>query len=153
MTQVSASEVLSMVANKLEISTNGSSWTDVGGYSCLIEQGEMSRPSGALFTYDGDKAIIKSGKLQPLDLDITIAYTEDASSVFTTLLTQFQTAGGGALYVRWSPKGGASTQKRYTSDAGVITKLQLPGGDPEKGEPVKCKFTFQTPYVTQSTIT
>lgn len=152
MTQVSASEVLSMVANKIEISTNGSSWTDASGYSGLIEPGEMTRNSGVAFTYSGDKAIIKGGKLQPLTLDVTLLYTEDASAIYTTLLTQFQTAGGGALYLRWSPKGGASTQKQYTSDAGIITKLQLPGGDPEKGEPVKAKFTLQTPYVTQSTI-
>ncbi len=155
MTQAASSLALSMVANAVSTSTSGTAWTDISGYTNSVEQGEVSRASGAVYTYDGDKTIIKAGKLAPLDLKFTFVYTEDTAAVapFGALLALAQTAGGGTVYVKWSPKGGATGTSQYISDAGIITKLNLPGGKADDANPVVCSFTLQTPYVTKSTVT
>jgi hypothetical protein len=142
-----------MVAASVSLSTNGTTWTDISGYTNLIEQGEMSRPTGTVYTYTGDKAIIKAGKLQPLDLSVTLVYSEDTTAPYGTVLTAFQTTGGATMYLKWSPKGGATGVKQYVTDAGIITKMNLPGGKSEGGDPVVVKFTLQTPFVTQSAVT
>ncbi len=147
MAQVDSSLAMSMVAALVYTSTNGTTWVDVSGYANSVEQGEISRASGAVYTFDGDKAIIKAGKLAPLDLKFTFVYTEDTGGPFTILLALAQAAGGGATYLRWLPKSGG---KVYTTDAGIITKLSLPGGKADDANPVVFSMTLQTPYVTQS---
>ena len=153
MAQVASSEALSMVAAKLQGSTNGTTWVDLSGYASSIEEGEMTRKAGTVFTYSGDKCIIKSGKLSPIDLNVTVVYSEDSAGAMAILLGQFQAAGGGPYYLQWSPKGGATGTWQYTTDAGVITKLPLPGGKAEDGAPVVIKFTLMTPFVTKAAVT
>lgn len=144
---------LSAVNAKLEISTNGSSWTDISGFSNKITPGGQSRMTGEAYTLDGDTAIIGSGKREPLELNIAVVYTEGAPDPFEVIRAQFETAGGGALYVRWSPKGGSSTQFQFTSDVGVVSEFNWPEADAANADPKLVEFTLKTAKVTKSVIT
>jgi len=143
---------ISMVANYVAISSNGSSFTDVSGEANAIESPELARAAGELFTFDGDTPIVKAGKLAAVDVTVKLVYSELTASAFETLRGYLQTAGGQATYVRWAPKGNTTGNFQFTTGASVITKMNLPGGEAESGEPVAVSFTVHAPSVTKAVV-
>jgi len=152
MAQVSMSDAVPMSIGKLEISTDGTTYDDVSGYGFTLEVGGGERMQGAMYTLEGDTAIITGGKREPLELTFKGLYTEDENSPFETVWTQYDTDGGGGLYVRWSPKAGDIGDDQFTSDQGIVTACLPPGVDPESGDPTPFAFTLVTPKVTKSAI-
>jgi hypothetical protein len=143
---------LSMINAYVAYSTASSTtgFTDISGYANKIEPGEMTRESGEAFTYNGDVAIIKGGKRKPLDIKFSFVYTEESTGPFKMIYDR--AAAGSSLWVRWAPKGNASPNYQYTSDEGVITAIEFPKGDPDKGEPIASGFTLKVPQVTEAAI-
>ncbi len=143
-------EAWAMVNAKIEISGNGTTWTDISGWASKIEPDEGQRSAGEVWTYNGDKAIIRSGKKQSMSIKVSIVYSEGSTDPFKTVLGYFDATGGSNAYVRWSPKGGATGNYQYTSDSGVVTNCVYPSGEPQDGNPVVVGFTLRTPGVTQA---
>jgi hypothetical protein len=136
----------------VEVSTNGSAWTDISGFSNKVDPGDATRASGEVYTHDGDTAIITGGKREPLEIEYSFVFTHGAGDVFEVVRAQFETAGGGPLYVRWAPKGSTTGNFRFTSDAGVVTKFLYPGADAEEPKAAMGGFTLKTPKVTKALI-
>lgn len=136
----------------VEISTNGSAWTDISGMSNKVENTNQARRSGESYTFDGDTAIIKAGKREPMEITVQIVYTEGASDAWETVQTQHETAGGGALYLRWAPAGNSAGKYQFTSAAGIVTDFYYPSVDPETDGPLLSTFTIKVPEITQSTV-
>jgi hypothetical protein len=67
-TQVSA------VDAKVEVSANGSAWTDISGTANKIDLSAQDRNVGAAFTFEGDGAVLTYGKRQPIDVTVTALY-------------------------------------------------------------------------------
>ena len=67
---------LSAVNAQVEVSTNGSAWTDISGSSNKVEPSGGERQSGEAYTHDGDVAIITGGKREPIELTLSFVYTE-----------------------------------------------------------------------------
>src|SRR5512147_115138 len=105
-------------AGKVEISTNGSNWTDVSGQTNRLNVPTVERRSGSAYTLDGEWPIVKVGKMQPTEMSIRIIYTEGASDAFETFRAQYEAAGGGTMYFRWSPKGGSGGDFQFTTGEG-----------------------------------
>ncbi len=141
---------ISMINAYVAMSTDNSAFTDISGYSNKIEPGPMTRAAGEVYTYNGDTAIVKSGKRQPLDIKYSFLYTEEATGPFKIIYDRM--VAGSGLYVRWAPKGNSTGNYQLTSDLGVITEFVWPQGDPDKGEPVMTGFTLKTPQATQTAI-
>lgn len=135
---------------KVEISTDGSTWTDISGFATSVSLSGGDRQTGTAFTFDGDTAIVKGGKREPLEVEVNIVYTEGVSDPFETVRAAYE--AGSALYVRWSPKGGASGDFLFTSDAGIVTNPIYPTGEAGSGDPAAVSFTLLTPKVTKSTV-
>ena len=152
MAQVSASEAVALSVGKIEISTNNSDWTDVSGYGFQISPSGGARMTGEIYTHDGETGIPTAGKMEPYEFECTGVYTEDGSSPYTTVWDQYTTAGGGDLYVRYSPKAGATGDELFTTDVCVITSCLPPATDPGSGDPKTFSFTVRTASVTKSTI-
>src|SRR5512138_502700 len=93
-------------AAKVEISTNGSSWTDISGHSAKVTPSGGDRQTGQAYTFDGEDPIVKVGKKNPREMRVDIIYTEETNDAFEVARAQFEAAGGGAMYVRYSPDGG-----------------------------------------------
>jgi hypothetical protein len=134
----------------IEVSTNGSSWTDISGFANKVDPGDQTREVGDAYTFDGDTAIITAGKRKPLDLKCSVLYTEGASDPFETVRTAYE--AGTALYLRFTPKAATTGNFRFTSDTGLVTKFGYPPLEPEKGEPIVIDFTLETPKVTKALI-
>jgi len=135
---------------KLEISTDGTNWTDISGFSNSIDIGGGGRQTGEAYTFDGDKAIIAIGKREPVEVTVSIVYTEGVTDPFETVYTAYES--GSTLYVRWSPAGGTSGDFQYTTDPGVVASCGYPKGEAGSGDPVLVEFTVKTASVTKSTV-
>lgn len=138
---------------KIEYSLAGVTYVDISGFANSVKPGSLTRNSGARWTHDGDTAILTAGKLGTLDIEVSIVYTEGTGDAMAVLLTQMQTAGGGAVYLRWSPKGGTVGEWMFTSSVGVLKKLDLPGTDTEDAKPCAVSFTVEVATITKSAIT
>lgn len=143
-------ESWSMVNAKVEISSNGTTWTDISGFSSNIEPDPGKRQSGEVWTYSGDKARIEGGKKEPLNVKVSLVYTEGSTDPYNVVLGYFDATGGTKAQVRWSPKGGTTGNYQFTADSGVITEQAYPSGEPQDGKPIVCAFTLRTPGITKA---
>lgn len=145
---------MSMVDALIEFSTNGSSWVDISGFANEIGPADSARNLGEAYTADGDIAIQTAGKRTPFDIVVRIVFTDQTSTSdpFYTVLTQHQTAGGGAMYLRWSPGGGDSNELQFTTPSSFVSNLQFPGGPVETGEPITVTFTVRVTTVTAAQV-
>lgn len=141
---------LSFKEVEVGISTNGSSWTDTSGFAASVEIGGGDRQTGEVYTFDGDTAIITSGKREPLEVTIKVVYTEGGSDPFEVVRAAYE--AGSSLYVRWSPKGGETGEFMFTSSAGVVTNAPYPTGEAGSGDPTMIEFTVKVASITKSVV-
>ncbi len=144
---------LSWVAAKVEMSTNGTNWTDISGYETAVAVSGGERATGETYTNDGDSPIITAGKRGPVDLTVRYVYTEGASDPFKTALDAYETAGGGDFYARFSPKGGATGDFQFTVDTNncVIVTPGYPMGEAGAADAVLGEILLRTAKLAQST--
>lgn len=141
---------VSFKAATLELSTNNSDWTDYCGTFNKIKPKGGDRKSGAVHTACGDKPVMTVGKKEPVSLEVDIVYTEVSTELFTVADGWKDNAT--AVYMRWTVKGTATGNYRYTTDAGYITECPPPAGDADKADPVVVTFTLETPGYTRAAI-
>jgi hypothetical protein len=133
---------------KVEISTNGSSWTDISGAANTLEYEGGGKTTGETYTFDGDNPIVTVGKSEPAEVTVAAVYTEGASDTFETIRPLYE--AGSDLYLRWSPKGGQTGEFVFTTGAGKVTELVYPAGDASSGDPIMTGFTWRGPKPTKS---
>jgi len=143
----------SAVNAKIEFSINGSAFDDISGWNNNLKPGAGTRQSGLRFTHEGDTAIITSGKRGSIDIDCQVIYTEGTGDIFEKLRTQFEIAGGGPVYLRWTPKGAGASKFVFTTSLGVLKKLDYPSTDSEDAKPVAISFTIEAASITKSVST
>lgn len=131
----------------IEVSTNGTSWTNISGSTNKVEPPEQTADIGSVATLEGQYKIVRAGKFNPAEISVTILYTENAATeAFALLYTQAQLAGK-PIYLRWTPGGSNGEDRFFTCDAnenkapGRISRLQLPGADAEEPAPTLLTFT------------
>ena len=135
---------------KIETSPNDSDWTDVSGFSSTVALDGGERATGMKFTFDGDTAILRRGKRNPLTVTVNLAYTEGGSDPVEVIRAIYE--AGSDFYVRWSPKGGDSTEFLYTTGVGTVKQPVYPFGDAESPDPVMVDLVLETPVVTKSAV-
>jgi hypothetical protein len=86
------------------ISTDGSSWTEIGSHAMKVAPEGGDRRVGETWVFDDEDAIVKVGKKNPRQTRVDFVYTEIAADAFEVARGQFEAAGGGTIYVRWSPR-------------------------------------------------
>jgi hypothetical protein len=143
---------MSGAAAQVEISTNGSVWTDISGHEQSVQLPPQTRASGVRYTHDGDTAVITFGKREPVEITVNILYTEEATDGFEVLRAQHETAGGGAVYLRWSPAGGSGGDFQYATGATKLSQFQYPPVDAEDAQPIAVSFAVMAASITKSTI-
>jgi len=144
-----------LACGKLEIAVDAacSIWYDISGEDQSVSGTEQARKSGEAYTLDGDTALIAGGKREPLELTFAIAYTEIATEAYERIRAQFETACGGPVCVRWSPKGGNVGDEQLTSAAGVVTGFTYPPMDASGGGVILAGFKLKVPSVGTTVVT
>lgn len=135
---------------KLETSANGTSWTDISSSANSVTVDGGERMTEDLYTFGVDVATLTTGPREPLEVTVRLVYSEGSSDPFETVRAAYE--AGSSFYVRWSPKGGATGEFQYTTDAGVVTSFTYPGGESGSAEAIMCEFVLRTPKVTKSAV-
>lgn len=139
-------------AAKVEISTDGTAWTDISGHAFRVTPSASSRNQGQAYTFDGENPIVKVGKKQPQTVRVDIIYTEQTADAYEVARAAYESAGGGTLYVRWSPAGGGSGDKQLSSGSGFVQEFGYAEIDAESNDPIRAYFIVQTGGVITSDV-
>lgn len=134
------------------ISTDGSTWTEISSHATTVSPEGGDRRVGETYVFDDEDPIVKVGKKNPRQTRVDFVYTENSADAFEVVRAQFEAAGGGTMYIRWSPKGGGVGDAGYTSDAGFVQDLNYAPVDSEEDGPMLCYFTVQHSSITRSII-
>jgi hypothetical protein len=140
---------------KVETSNDGSTWTDISGAAATVQTSGGDQLIGSQNTADGNApVVVGSTKTQPFTVTVSCVYTETASQPFELVESRFFAATK-TIYLRWSPRGGASGEKQFTCTNGAgtafacpIQSVSLPDLDAGSGDVAMFSFAVQTPYVT-----
>lgn len=152
MTDTQTTGAMSAVDMYVGLSADGTTWVDVSGTANSVQVSGGERVTGAAYTFVGDGPIIKSGKKGPITITARAVYDENSLNFYQKVLTAYDTAGGGACYIRWSPGGGDSGDFGYSSSVGVVKSCVYPSGDVTSGDPILCEVVIECATVTKSTI-
>jgi hypothetical protein len=152
MTDTQTTGAMSAVDVYVAFSTDGTTWVDVSGTANSVQVSGGERVTGTAYTFAGDGPVLKSGKKGPITLTVKSVYDENTNNSFQKALTAYDTAGGGNMYVRWSPGGGDSGDFGYTSSVGIVKSCVYPSADVTSGEPIMTEVVIECASVTKSAI-
>jgi hypothetical protein len=132
----------------IEVSANGTIWTNISGSTNGIASPTQTADTGNAATLEGDYKIVTVGKYNPVELSVTILYTETANEAFAFLYAQNEIQGH-PLYLRYTPGGYNGEDRFFTASAsgvkaaGRISELMLPGADAGEAGPALLTFKVQ----------
>lgn len=143
------SDAISAVDAKIEVSANGTTWTDISGAGSRIDAGTQARMTGTGYTFDGDTPIITYGKREPITITVEIYYSE-ALGAFETLRAIHETENGGDIYVRWQPIGTGTGKAIYATGKAKLASFAYPSLDAASADPVVGSFSVVTGVLTRT---
>lgn len=152
MSATQITDSVSQSCGKVEISTNGSSWTDISGETQTVEQPEATRMVGEAFTLAGNGPIIKSGKIEAFDVVVRIMYSEADAEAYEQIRAIFEQTGcDNNMYMRYSPRGGSADHERLQCN-GPLTSFLYPNLDASAAGPIVGGFTLRVSGFTTTII-
>ena len=147
-------DAVASACGKIEISTSAdcAAPTDISGSVQSVSVAGQARMSGEVYTFDGDYAIIRTGKREPLELTFNIVYTDDNAEAFEIARGVFETIDcDSEICVIWSPAGGAVGDQEFTA-SGYLINFMYPPMDASSGDPIMCDFVIKAAKVTASVV-
>jgi len=138
----------------VEVSTNGTTWTNISGSTNKVEPSPQTADSGMAASLEGQYKIVRAGKYNPVDITVTILFTETAAEAYAILNGQKEMAGR-PLYLRYAPGGYDGNYRWYTADSngnktpGRITEFPYPGANSEDAGPHLVVFKLQATTLTR----
>lgn len=150
-------DAMSTVDADVQVSTDGTTWTDLGGEATSVDVPEQTRMTGTAYVFAADVATVTAGKREPIEITVNALYTETAGQAFEVIRPLFQ--AGTRLYFRYSPKGiGATGRAVYTASndgstpgACVISAFDYPDAVADNGDPTPTMFKILVPCLIRTT--
>jgi hypothetical protein len=152
------STAMNTVNAVVELSPDGATWTNVSGTTNKVDVAPQTVDSGMAATLEGQFKIVTSGKTNPVDITVTILYTETAGEAAALLEAQ-RASITPAIYFRYTP-GGYNGNYRYKSAnstgntvAARITEFPTVSVDAGAGGPQMMTFKLQTTQLVREAAT
>lgn len=153
------SGTLSSCTYCVELTTNGTTWTDYSDYLSVVEGPELTRITGEQAVFGEDTMHTTVGKRNPVEVRIRGVYTDTtatASGPFEFCWDQYTTTCGGAIGVRFAPAGCATTNQVFstctaTGHNGEIISLTPPGGDAGDAAPLMWEAVIRSSELYRAT--
>lgn len=144
---------------KIEVSTDASAWTDISGAAATVEVDGGEQHTGEQNTADGSAPVVTgSNKTAAITVTCSCLYTETAGQAWRVVKDRYDGAAK-TIAVRYSPRGGAQTERRYVTanDAGTaivvpIVNCIVPDGDAGSGDPLMFEFSVITPKLLEEAV-
>ena len=131
---------MSGVSVAVSYSNDGTNFTDISGSVNSVTPSGGGRQSGEAYSFDGDHAVVGSGKREPLEIEVNSIYTELAGEAFVVAWTEFDADDGDSFWLRWVNTSGGDT---YTSDTGILLSCLPPSAEAAPGDPLAASLTLK----------
>jgi hypothetical protein len=137
-----------------ELSIDGTAWTDVSDQMSVIEPPAQSRVRGEIAILGEDTMASTVGKREPVEITVRGPYINSTTTTnaFVILKTQWTTAGGGEMNVRWAPSGTATNALAFatataTGGYSELVDLTYPGQDGAGSDPLVYEAVIRCPAI------
>lgn len=135
---------ITQACGQVEISSDGVTYIDISGVTQSFTPGAQTVISAEAYTLDGDTAIVRGGKREPMESEFVIVYTEVDAEGYEQARAIFESSNcGNDAWVRYSPQGGDANEEQLTSGQGTIISFTYPPLDASGGGPIVCGFTIK----------
>lgn len=135
---------------KAEISTDGTTWTDISGTFNSLTNSGGEVITGEAYTADGELPLVGIGKKGLTETTLKVVYTETAGDAWRKFFDAYK--NGSDIYFRYSPKGGSTGDLRFTSGKGFVTTPAYPGGEVSEGTPQMVELKLKHPGFTDAAV-
>lgn len=149
---------ISQAGFKIEVSTDGTSWSDISGQAATVTVEGGDYGVGEQMTAEGAEAVVvPSGKRAPVTVTCNALYTETAQEAWALVRARYE-GDDPTIWLRWSPKGGAVGESRLTCAVGgaaaavPIVSCNLPEMDAGSEDPALFEFSVRAPGLLRATI-
>lgn len=134
-------------------STAADVWLDLSGHLTALDVTGGDVVTDHLHIVGSDRAVVRYGKRELLDVGARIVYTEVASEAPN--LIDFVALKRAATPIRlvWAPRGVAVGHQAFMTDTAYLYAVGLPGGDVADGTPIVTEFRVKCRTLSQLTIT
>ena len=144
---------------KIEVSVDASAFTDISGQSNNVTVDGGDQLTGTQHTADGSAPVVtNANKTEAITVTVSCLYTETAAQAWRLVKDRYDGAAK-TIAVRYSPKGGAQTERRYVTanDAGTVVIVPIvncivPEGDAGSGDPLMFEFSVITPKLLEEAV-
>lgn len=109
--------ILSSCTMCVELSTDGTTWTDFSDYLTVLEPTPVTRDSGQTAVFGEEDMAMGVGRKNPIEVTIRGVYVDATATTnpFRYVWAQWTTVCGGALAVRWAPAGCTTTNQVFST--------------------------------------
>ena len=142
---------ISVAGYKVEVSTDGASWTDISGQAATVSPDGGDIKVGSQHTAEGSQAVVvTSNKQEPITLNVKALYTEVTGEAWKVVDAIYR-GDDKRLYLRYSPAGGNAGDLRFvTAVNGAAAAVPLvsclpPDVDAGGEDPAMFEFSVMTP--------
>lgn len=143
----------------VEVSTDGSSWTDISGSSAQVTPSGGDQLTGSQNTAGGSApVVVGSNKTEAAEADVKILYTETSGEAFRVVKARFD-GSNKTIYFRYTPSGSGTGNKRYlaaddanSAFACPIQSCMPPDLDSGSGDPAMASFHIIFPKWYEETL-
>lgn len=157
MAQTTAAD--NMAGYAVYVSTDASSFTDISGQGATVKKTGGEQLTGSQNTADGAAPVVTgANKVGPGTLEISAIFTPTAGQAWRAVKDRFDGAVK-TICVRYSPQGGATGDRRFTTanDAGTaiavpIVSCNEPDVDAGNGGPILFTFSVIFPKLLEDAV-
>lgn len=149
---------ISQAGYKVEVSTDGASWTDVSGAAATVGLDGGDIKVGSQHTAEGSQAVVvTTNKAEPITVTIKALYTETVGEAWKVVKAAYDAASK-VIYLRYSPAGGNPGDTRFAAAVGgVAAAVPLvsclpPDVDAGGEDPAMFEFSVMTPGLLEEVV-
>ena len=121
-------------------------WVDISGVANSVEVSGGDRITGEAYTADGDRPIVLFGKLEPIDVEAKIVFSDNSAEAWSVLEPLY--VNGTNLRLRWAISGNHTGSYRFMTDTTNLTAFGYPSGEVEDGAPILIDLAVKTGQIT-----
>lgn len=144
-------DAISMAGFKAEVSSDGTTWTDVSGMAATVTVDGGDAKVGTQHTAEGSQpVVVPANKTDAITVTVRSLYTETSGEAWKVVEARYQGTDK-TLWLRWSPAGGAVGDLRFNTavggvaGAGAIVSCLPPELDAGGEDPAMFEFSVMAP--------
>jgi hypothetical protein len=153
MSGVQTTQAINFTDAAIEVSINGAAFVDICGETSSVTMSGGDRNSAEFFPFCGDTPVVLVGKRTKIQIGLSIAYTEGLSDSYAIAKAAYETKGM-IFQIRWTPKGTAPGNYRFTTDPNYsfVSSAPYPVGDASSADVTAFTLNVETSQVTQDAV-